>query len=195
MERTNHRNKQLSAEQLFELRQNRDDANKAVSLASWSYIGLIVPLIGWILAGYSLSLSSGLPRIGIIGRKVRSARRNAGISIVLSILIVIFWTGIYVFGVREAHKQDLQKEQAQQQAQKDQEQSQQFQQQIKQTTLDNCLKQADDNYTNYVKLNGTHVKDDPVQGPVYTMPQTNWDYVERQKNSEKDECYRRSSAF
>ena len=193
MEATEHKKSQLSAEELFELKQNRDDANKAVSLALWSYIGLVIPLIGLILAGYSLSLSSDLPRTGSMGRKVKTARRNAGIAIFLSILVVVFWTAVYVVNTKEAQKQETQRQQTEQQQKQAEQDAQALQAQIKQSTLDACLKQADDNYSSYVKLNGTFVTEDAAQGGIYSMQQDKWDYVNNKKKTDQDECYRRSS--
>lgn len=68
------------------------DANKALGLAAWSYVGVLFPLLGWILGGYALSLAATLPRgDGVIGDKVRRAHYNAQGGVFLSILTAVVW--------------------------------------------------------------------------------------------------------
>jgi hypothetical protein len=70
------------------------DARRAQTLAGWSYIGIVIPLVGWILAGMSLSVSKDLPTNGKIGKRRRSARSNATLSILLSVVASFIWIGV-----------------------------------------------------------------------------------------------------
>lgn len=84
----------LSKEQRqFELENYMHDLRKAQSAAAWSYLGLIMPLIGWILAGISSSSLKSIPG-GIsdsLDNRVRRIRSNINISVLLSILVVMFY--------------------------------------------------------------------------------------------------------
>ena len=80
------------------------DARRAQSLAAWSYIGLIIPLLGWILAGQPLSIVKTLPEHGKIGKIKWSARRNSVISILLSLIIVIIYI-VAIINASNAAKQ------------------------------------------------------------------------------------------
>ena len=76
--------------EIVQLEFNQKDVRKAQSYAGWSYIGLVIPLVGWILAGLSLSLLKDLPKDGELARRAKRVRETADISIVLSTIINIF---------------------------------------------------------------------------------------------------------
>lgn len=127
----------------------REDANKALSLAMWSYLGLIVPLIGLILGGYSLSLVKGLPTEGKIGRKVKSARRHSKVAIFLSILIAVSWGVLYSMNVQAEKEAIIKQEQHEQEKKKQAEKEESdrvwanFQ---RKTSLDLCMSKSDEGY-------------------------------------------------
>jgi hypothetical protein len=88
-----------------EFREYVHDVRKAQSLAAWSYTGLIIPLLGWILAGISLSLTKYVPDVGDLGERAQRVRSNARISITLSIIVAIIW-GIFTYAsVQDAKQQ------------------------------------------------------------------------------------------
>lgn len=76
------------------------DVDKAFNYASWSYLWLVVPLIGWILAGMAISSANRLLKRGKISETVKDkalrTKSRAKISIVLSILYLIILPGVLV---------------------------------------------------------------------------------------------------
>jgi hypothetical protein len=185
-----HADEHLTREELEIRKQIRQDANKAVGLALWSYVGLVIPLVGWILAGYSRALVRDLPPdSGVVGRRVRTARFHSSVSVLLSILVILAWYGVYSLGMSELQKQETARQQQQQQAA----QTQQLQQQAKQNALNSCLAQTDADYWNYVRLNASSSKPGANGSTVYYAPQTVWDSAEGARTKAKDECYRRAS--
>jgi|GEM_PF-5108053 len=57
------------------------------------------------------------------------------------------------------------------------------------TNRNACLKQADDNYWNYVKLNATSTTQTD-NGPVYKAYQNVWDTADSRKKTDTDNCYK-----
>jgi hypothetical protein len=108
----------------LDAREDYLDARRAQSLAGWSYVGLVIPLIGWILAGMSLSTSKDLPREGKIGKRRQSARSNATLSILLSVVVAFIWV-VAIANTSSSAKQQkaLQTTQAAQQQTQDASQS------------------------------------------------------------------------
>lgn len=92
------------------------DARHAQALAAWSYIGLVIPFIGWILAGLSLSTSKDLPTEGKVGRLRKSARSTATLSIFLSLVATSIWAVIAI-SFTNAPQQPVQTQQTVQEAQ------------------------------------------------------------------------------
>jgi uncharacterized membrane protein len=109
------------------------DARKAQSLAAWSYVGLVIPLLGWILAGMSLSASAGLPENGKLGRKRERARMSAKLSIFLSLIAALIYVAIIIHANSVRSQQNAaQAAQAVQQQQQD----------AAQTDVQSCIDQA-----------------------------------------------------
>lgn len=91
--------------EILELREQAHDVRKAQSLAIWSYVGLIIPLLGWILAGISISLSKSIPDTGKLGERAKKARTTAKISIIVSVLIILAWGMIIYLSVQGTSQQ------------------------------------------------------------------------------------------
>lgn len=88
-----------------EFREYVHDVRKAQSLAAWSYVGLIIPLLGWILAGISLSLTKSIPDVGNLGERTQRVRSNAHVSITLSVIITLIWVIILSVACMNGHNQ------------------------------------------------------------------------------------------
>lgn len=78
---------------------------KANTLANWSFVGLIVPLIGWILAAIS---SSTLKRLRYLGNmtttleeRIREVRIKLRWSVWLSLLVIALWTTLSVWATEQ----------------------------------------------------------------------------------------------
>jgi hypothetical protein len=70
------------------------DLDKAQSLAYWSFVGLVIPLLGWVLAGLSLHTFKLLPPEVSSGLKVRRLKRLAIDSLILSSLAFVVWASL-----------------------------------------------------------------------------------------------------
>lgn len=51
-----------------------------------------------------------------------------------------------------------------------------------------CKADAETQYWNYVKLNATSTKKDADGQDIYYMPQSNWDFAEKQKQNSISNC-------
>lgn len=58
---------------------------------------------------------------------------------------------------------------------------------LQRSAREDCLTKADDYYWEWIKLNGTEVKneDDRIS---YRMPQNNWDYIDKKTQEAKELC-------
>ena len=56
----------------------------------------------------------------------------------------------------------------------------------RQQSLDSCFAAVETAYWNYVKLNGTELKDGKVRAPA-----TVWNTADKRKNDERDTCFKR----
>lgn len=83
------------------------DAKKALTQSRWSYIGIVLPLIGLVLAIFSFRNLKGLPKIGTLGQTVHKAKFNASIGLIISILLMVFYNGI-AFVTYDTAKQNSQ---------------------------------------------------------------------------------------
>ena len=68
--------------------------DKAHGLAAWSYLGIIIPLIGIILAGYSQSIINSIDREKAskhdVGR-IKGIQSLGSVGFILSIIVTIIW--------------------------------------------------------------------------------------------------------
>lgn len=65
------------------------EIRKANSLANWSFIGIIAPLIGWVLAGVASSSLKDLPELDVHRqRRIDSIRAKIRTSVTLSIIVL-----------------------------------------------------------------------------------------------------------
>lgn len=68
----------------------RRDLERANSLANWSFVGLVIPLVGWILAGLSKSHLKNLqPTNEAELRRIIQVRNKTNLSILLSVSVVV----------------------------------------------------------------------------------------------------------
>lgn len=72
---------------------------KARKMANWSFVGLLNPLVGWVLGGISKSLVNGLePPRSIVARDYRAATKTAAnVGIWLSTLAAVGYVGLGVW--------------------------------------------------------------------------------------------------
>lgn len=87
--------------------------NRARVMAGWSYLGIIVPLLGWILGGISLSNLSSIetPDMTKAKRRIKSVKKMALGGIVLSTVLALAYSGATFASIRyndQLHKQALQ---------------------------------------------------------------------------------------
>lgn len=85
------------------------DLRRARTLAGWAYLGLVIPIVGWILGGMSLSASKYIEPKTIKARKrVESVQALAWGSILLSIVAFASYIGVGVLSARAADKHEQQ---------------------------------------------------------------------------------------
>lgn len=101
----------------------RKDANTSRTLAFWSFTGLIIPILGWILGSVALSKSNSLPLSKLDDELVKiknTAKKAAIISLVLSTIVFVALLVLSVVVANEAKQNSIeaakqQKEQAKEQ--------------------------------------------------------------------------------
>lgn len=165
----------------------REEANKALGFAMWSYLGLAIPLVGWILAAYSLSLASDLTDDeGIVGRKARKARLHSIISIVLSIVVIGAWIGLYAFALNVAQTEETKRVEAEKQQQIQSQINAASAQRAQEAQLDTCLADAQ---ATYVKNWEDEAKS--LGRKDGTLPFVNADRHEERLKDWKNDCYKR----
>lgn len=128
------------------------DLRKARSLAGWSYLGIILPLLGWILAGISLATSKHLePKTTKAERRVRSVRRSAIWGMVISTVMFILYASLGVWTSYNNNREI--KEQVKQQAQQAEQAAnvERINAQSRQLLLSNCLDNVDKWYKENVE--------------------------------------------
>ncbi len=82
------------------------------------------------------------------------------------------------------HAQQEQKQKQDEQKQKkDQANSTRF-------TRSFCLSRADTAYEDYLKINSTSTYTDANGQTIYNMPQSNWNFADKQKQEAYDNCYK-----
>jgi hypothetical protein len=121
------------------------DTRKAQSLASWSYIGILIPLVGIILGIMSLSLSKTIPDIGKLGERVDRSRDKAHAGLALSIFVAIIWGCFTAYLVLHSPQQS----QASQQTNTSQSSAD--------TSLNTCLNNVDSWWNTNATTNGVAV--------------------------------------
>lgn len=159
---------------------DRHDLRRADSLASWSFIGLVVPLIGWILAGLS---KSTLRRIEgddeRTQREVTRINKKASISILISVFVVIAYVAFYAWVYKENERLiELQQNEA-----RVQEILRQQEDARKQNALNECLNSAYNDYKTSWEQESAYL------GYSGKLPSWNADRQEAAYAEAKNLCY------
>ena len=121
--------------------QDYKDLSKALSYANWATLGLIIPFLGWLLAGSSLNIIRGIEETKQNARKISVVRRTAWIAIVISSISAGLWLWFY------NSTQNQEPITTQSTVQSDR------------TPLGECMTQAAINHGNYIKDNGGYTQD------------------------------------
>jgi hypothetical protein len=123
---------------------------KARTLAQWSYIGVLLPLLGVILGLVSRSMLKTLnPTNDKEISSVSSAKRVAGWGIAVSVVMFLVWSGLGSWGLsvqREAERQEALAQEQERQAMEDANKAatdNQAQRYLQQMNLNECLDSVD----------------------------------------------------
>lgn len=114
--------------------------------------------------------------------------------VVITILVVSLIVGASIVGSQYMKSKSIEKqllikvneERLIREEQKEKEEKERVEKDRKRLFLDLCISEADESYWNYMRLNGT-VNDD---GSILAM-QRYWDFAQKDKNNDIDECYRK----
>lgn len=93
--------------------QDQRDLSKALSYANWSVLGLIVPIIGFLLAGMSLSYIKTIPVTTQSRTKINQIKNVAWLGIIVSVLALMAWGGYikYQRAQESNRQQDIMRQQ------------------------------------------------------------------------------------
>ncbi|MBX7268812.1 hypothetical protein KIF24_24185 [Micromonospora sp. Llam7] len=165
---------------------DRRELERADSLANWSFVGILVPIVGWVLAGLSNSTVKRLPVPTSENdvAKLRSVNSKIVASVATSVSIVVLSLAFMVYGIfliqeaetqvrKEAESQAVEVEQKTLYDQWQQEQTQQ-------AALETCLQQADSRYP------WQSVQADSQRDPANTQNYVNLYY--KIKGEEENSC-------
>jgi hypothetical protein len=173
------------------LEYEQKELNKALNLAIIGLVGAIIPILGLIMGFIALATALS---VGSTHAKVRAKKTTvlvvASFAIGLSLLAGVGYYAYYHQTQVDNRKQAEQTQKAAEQAA----QQKSDQAAAVKASLNLCLSQADDAYTQYLQLNSTRTTTDASGQKIYYLQQTQWDYVNGKRTTDKDECYRKSAA-
>ena len=161
--------------------QDRRDLSKALSYANWSALGIIIPFVGWLLAGMALSFIKTIPLTDESRARIQQIKRAAWIGIVISSLAIAAWGGYYKY----QQSQELKKQNETQQIKTSEFEEKNKRQMSAQAGLSNCLYKAGKSYSDGFKAESIRLG--ITDG---TLPRENanrWDSILK---ANKDDCYR-----
>lgn len=131
------------------------EIKKARSLANWSFVGLFIPIAGWILAGIASSSVKHIhPKDRIMEREIKRVKSRVHTSVSLSIIICAIGVGLSIWGVNILNEQIRQEQAAQKQTELEQSQraSEEYRQNnLQKQLLSSCLDNANTWYSDNVK--------------------------------------------
>lgn len=168
-------------------REYNRDLNKAINIGIASLAGALIPVIGLILAIVALVIGSGVPKNIRTERKKNTLTMiviiGIGLSLIAGGLYYIFYSNLQTQAEaqRQAQVQQFESEQKTQTAAKN----------YRQLELSACLEQADTAYWDYVKVNAASATPQANGTTLYRASTLVWDTADKNKTTEKDECYRR----
>lgn len=169
------------------------DLRKARFYALWGYVGILIPLIGWILAGISNSLLKDIPGENPKTKKAVADVRNHIVAVAaLSSLVFMAFTSIGIINAIDTTNTNTNVEVSQPKSSVKLELDQQ--KQAKQQYLNTCLEDAQTRYNNYLKNNADYTTKGTDGETLYNMAQDKWDYIDQSLERNRDECYRRAEA-
>ncbi len=121
-------------------------------------------------------------------------RKNKSLPYVITAAIIIILIGLLVFLLFDSQsKKDEAAAEETRQSQSEEKTKQDIKSYTQKTKLDTCLRQADDAYWEFAKLNAAETKQSG-NGSIYSMPESSWERADTIKKQATDECYRRYGA-
>lgn len=172
--------------------QDRRDLSKALSYANWSALGIIIPFVGWLLAGMSLSFVKTIPITKETKSRIHQIKRAAWLGIIISSIAFAAWGGYYKYQTTQTKKREAQIRQQQEESQKQKQETdnEQARREIRaRNGLNNCLGQAYDSYKQ-----GWDAEAKRLGWSDGTLPKANAELWESRYKDAKDECYRQFNA-
>lgn len=169
---------------------DRQDLRKARSLAGWGFIGVFLPLLGWILAGLSLSTSKHLdPQNEKATKAVKSVRSLAKTGIFVTTLAFVIYSGLGIWAYSQAQAESKRQLDAQTLQEKNEKAAQEAEADLNRFTLNQCLDTA---YKSYKSAWDTDVA--YLQRNDGRLPEMYSQKHESAYANAKDECYRGAEA-
>jgi hypothetical protein len=156
-----------------------NEALSANSLANWSFFGIIIPVVGWILGVMALLKVKQLkPNTAQEHIQLQNIRAKAWWSI--AIAIASFFIGISIkFYFYNGEKVQVPL-------------NQQNITETQNSQLDACLNTAEQSYENYLRINASETKVDPDTGQtLYKNDQHTTDNAKSKLQADRDECFKR----
>ncbi len=165
------------------------DLKTAEKYSNWSFVGIIIPLVGWIFGSFSIKMMNTLPTpTNVMSRAYfRGIKSKAWWGIILSTLSFALAIGLKGYTAYQSNQSEMQQEQVQ--TQQDSAGAEEMRKIRAQNGLNNCLDNA---YKTYEE--GFKDESKKLGRTDGLLPEANverWD--ERYKES-KDECYRQFDA-
>lgn len=168
-------------------KQEEKDLSKALNYANWSLLGVVVPLIGWLLGGMALSFAKSVPENEKSIMRLEHIRRMAWVGIIIATLAAAGWAGYFRYQVVQAQKHQEQIQKEAKQAEKEQQeakQQQEAQERRAKLGLSNCLFQAQKSYSE-----GFTKESEDLGRTDGLLPQANADRWDGILKDSKEECY------
>lgn len=93
------------------------ELQRARSLAGWSYAGIFIPILGWILGAMSLSALKHIePKTPKAAQRIRSVKNLAEGGLCLTSMVVVLWIAVGVW-VGHQYQEEAERQRVEQQQQ------------------------------------------------------------------------------
>lgn len=167
---------------------DRQDLRKARSLAGWGFIGVFLPLLGWILSGLSLSTSNHLdPQNEKATKAVKSVRSLAKTGIFVTTLAFVIYSGLGIWAYSQAQAESKRQLDAQALQEKNEKAAQEAEADLNRFTLNQCLDTAYKNHKSAWDADVAYLQRTDGRLPEMYSQKHESNYA-----NAKDECYRRA---